>query len=279
MKKLLDWFLLTSSFTAFCAMGLCMATERLVNDIPIPWFNQLDLFVFGCTLVVYNLHKAVKRRRSVEVGLPRLTSWHRQVYALMSFIGLFMMAASFRVLLSEKMLIACATLGFISFAYSMPLLPFKKRKRLRDFGWLKILSLASVWTIVTSVLPMLYWQRHISDFPYEIVVRFLFIFSLCIIFDIRDVKDDIASNINTFPQIVGIKNSYTVINISLIMFILAGIVQYLRYPLWYRLVAVVITAIVTRYVAEYLKTHNSERNYLIYADGVMIVYSLLVLLL
>jgi 4-hydroxybenzoate polyprenyltransferase len=279
MKKLLDWFLLTSSLTAFCAMGLCMATERLINDIPIPWFNQLDLLVFGCTLIIYNLHKAVIKRHSVEVGLPKLTAHHRLVYTLMSFIGFFIASIGFRAVLSEQMLVAFATLGLISFAYSLPLLPFKTKRRLRDYGWLKILSLASVWTIVTSVLPMIYWQRHISDHPFEIIVRFLFIFTLCILFDIRDVKDDSASKINTFPQMVGIGNSYWVINISLILFIAAGIAQYLQYPVWERLLAVVITAILTRIVAEYLKTHNSERNYLVYADGVMIVYSLLVLLL
>lgn len=279
MKKLLDWFLLTSTLTAFCAMGLCMATERLVNDIPIPWFNKLDMLVFGCTLIVYNLHKAVRTRSSFPTGSQGAISYQRQKYVLMSLVGFCIASTSVRALFSERMLMACAILGFISFAYSMPLLPFKTKKRLRDFGWLKILSLASVWTIVTSVLPMIYWQRQIAAFPFEIIIRFLFIFSLCIIFDLRDVKDDSARNIHTFPQIVGINNSYLVINIALAVFVLAGIAQYLRYPVWYRLVAIVITAVVTRIVAKYLKNHNSERNYLVYADGVMIVYAMLVLLL
>ncbi len=278
MKKLLDWFLLTSSLTALCAMGLCMATERLINDIPIPWFNKLDMLVLGCTLVVYNLHKAIRRRTSTAVGLPSVTSYHRQVYTIMSILGMWI-AMNGLSALSGRLLWACALLGGISFAYSLPLLPFKTKKRIRDFGWLKILSLAAVWTIVTSVLPMLYWQRHLSDYPYEIAIRFLFIFTLCIIFDIRDVKEDSARNIKTFPQLVGLRNSYLVINASLLLFVVAGVVQYMRYPICYRLVAVIVTAIVTRVVAEYLKTHNSERNYLLYADGVMIVYALLVLLL
>jgi predicted Co/Zn/Cd cation transporter (cation efflux family) len=42
--------------------------------------------------------------------------------------------------------------------------------------------------------------------------------------------------------------------------------------------AVIVTAILTRFVAEYLKKVTSERAYLIYADGLMFVYALLVLL-
>ncbi len=277
MKRLVDWVLLTSTFTACCAMVLCMATERLVNDIQIPLFNQLDILVFGCTLLVYNVHQAIKKRQSSAVGLPALTVYHRQAYTAMSVLGL-LIALQGLPALSERMISIFLTLGLISFAYSLPLLPFKNKRRLRDFGWMKILSLAGVWTIVTSVLPMLYWQRHVADYPFEIIIRFLFIFSLCIIFDIRDLKTDIASNINTFPRIVGLQNSYRVINIVLVLFVLAGIAQYIRYPLWYRIMAVIVTAILTRFVAEYLKKVTSERAYLIYADGLMFVYALLVLL-
>ena len=277
MKRLVDWVLLTSTFTACCAMVLCMATERLVNDIQIPLFNQLDILVFGCTLLVYNVHQAIKKRQSSVVGLPALTVYHRQAYTAMSVLGL-LIALQGLPALSERMISIFLTLGLISFAYSLPLLPFKNKRRLRDFGWMKILSLAGVWTIVTSVLPMLYWQRHVADYPFEIIIRFLFIFSLCIIFDIRDLKTDIASNINTFPRIVGLQNSYRVINIVLVLFVLAGIAQYIRHPLWYRIMAVIVTAILTRFVAEYLKKVTSERAYLIYADGLMFVYALLVLL-
>lgn len=280
MKRLLDWFLLTNSFTACCAMGLCMATERLVNDIPIPWFNKLDLLVFGCTLLVYNLHQAIKKRQWSHVGLPTITRHHQLAYGVVSMLGLVIASFGIRAL-SEQMITIFLVLGLISFAYSLPLLPFKhkNKKRLRDFGWIKILSLAGVWTVVTSVLPMLYWQKHISHYPLEILIRFLFIFTLCIIFDIRDVKDDIASNIRSFPQIVGLGNSYRVINVALILFILAGVAQYMRYPAWYRLVAVIVTAIATRMVAEYLKKNPAEKAYLLYADGMMMLYAALVLVL
>ncbi len=53
--------------------------------------------------------------------------------------------------LPREILIAAGILSIFTFAYSWPLLPFKNKKRLRDFGWLKITVLASVWTVVTSI--------------------------------------------------------------------------------------------------------------------------------
>lgn len=278
LKKLLDWFLLTSTFTACCALGLCMATERLVNDARPQLFSRLHALVFGCSLLVYNIHPAVKKRVSSTVGLPRLTKYHQPVYAVIAGAGVLMAALSIPVL-SAHMVIALAVLGFISFAYTLPILPFKNKKRIRDIGWLKILSLTLVWTIVTSVLPMLFWHRTIINYPIEILLRLLFIFVLCIIFDLRDVQADKISNINTLPHIIGIANCYRLMNAALLLFCVLGVVQYMRHPIWYRMGAVAITAVVTRIVAGYLKTHNTERAYLVYADGMMMLYALLVLLL
>lgn len=278
MKKLLDWFLLTSAFTACCATALCMATERLVNDVQPQLWTRLHALVFGCSMLVYNIHPAVKKRKSNIVGLPRLTPYHQPVYAALAVCGLLIALLGLPVL-SAEMIIACMVLGFISFAYTLPILPFKNRRRIRDVGWLKILSLTTVWTIVTSVLPMLFWKRSIAQYPLEVLLRFIFIFVLCVIFDIRDVHTDTISNINTLPRMIGLENCYRVINVALLLFILLGGVQYLRHPLWNRMLAVVITAIITRVVAWYLQRHNTERAYLVYADGMMMVYALLVLLL
>ena len=278
IKKLLDWFLLTSTFTACCALSLCMATERLVNDSRPELFSKLHALVFGCSLLVYNIHPDIKKRVSSTIGLPRLTRHHQPVYAMLAGAGV-LLAASALPEMTPNMFLVCALLGFISFAYTLPILPFKKKKRIRDVGWLKILSLTAVWTIVTSVLPMLYWHVGVQRFPFEILLRGTFIFALCIIFDIRDVQADKNSNINTLPHIIGLPNSYRLMNAALLLFGVLGLVQYLRHPLWYRMGAVVITAMVTRFVAEYLKTHNTERAYLVYADGMMMLYALLVLLL
>ncbi len=188
------------------------------------------------------------------------------------------MAVSSLFRLPREILIVSIILGIFAFMYSWPLLPFKQKKRLREFGWLKIIVLAGVWTIVTSVLPILYAHKQISDYPFEILIRFLFIFTLCIVFDIRDMHADQADNITTLPNIVGMKNSYHLINITLVLFAALSFVQYLRYPITERLIGALLTAVITKIVVDYLKKHPSVKAYLGLADGVMMVYALLVLL-
>ena len=278
MKKVVDWFLLTSCYTACCAAGLCMATERLINNQTPNVFEPLHIFIFGCTLVVYNLHLSVKKmklraRKKVELSSPD----HPLPNLFFSAAGLIMVSCTLRFL-SPEIIGVCLVSGFVSFAYSLPLLPFKSLKRIRELGWLKILDLAVVWTVVTSVLPMLYWHKLLSDFPYELLLRFAFLFTLCILFDIRDISTDEANHINTLPKIMGLRNSYRLIDVSALAFVALSFGQYLRYGSLQRLGVAAITAGIIHFVSVFLKKHPSEKAYIFWGDGVMLVYTALVLL-
>jgi 1,4-dihydroxy-2-naphthoate octaprenyltransferase len=177
-----------------------------------------------------------------------------------------------------QILIGCAVLAVLSFAYSLPILPLKNKRRLKDFGWVKILVLTLVWTIVTSVLPMLYWDVSLSAYPFEILIRFVFLFTLCVAFDIRDMQTDLEAGIATLPNLIGVKNSYRLMDVALVLFVLLSIIQYIRYPIAGRLAGEVITALATKLVINHSKTHSSDRVYLGLVDGMMLLYGLLMLL-
>jgi 4-hydroxybenzoate polyprenyltransferase len=275
--RVIDWLLFTSLFTACCATGLCMATERLINGHPPRLTNPLHILVFGSTLLVYNSPRIFKKRYHREIYTSRLPDRYRVWYFVFFALGFSMVILSLSWL-SRQIFLACLVLGVLAFAYSLPLLPFRNKKRLRDFGWIKIFVLASVWTIVTSVLPILYWHKTLSLYPFEIVLRMVLIFTLCIVFDIRDMQADLNNNIHTLPQKVGIKNSYRLINITLCLFALLSVVQYMRFPVIERLAGALFTALITKLVVSYLQKHPTERAYLGLADGVMLLYALLVLL-
>lgn len=250
-----------------------MATERLITSSAPPVVNHLHILVFGSTLVVYNMQHIIRWRRN-NSGINKM---FRPWYFLFFLAGVVMTVSSL-FSLSKEILIACIILAMFSFAYSWPLLPFKNKKRLRDFGWLKILVLTGVWTIVTSILPILYLGKSISEYPFEVMLRLVFIFTLCVVFDIRDMKTDLENNIDTLPHKVGIKNSYRIIDLALLLFSILSLLQYLRYPVIERLLGALLTAILARIIIGYLKTHSSVRAYLALADGIMMLYALLVLL-
>lgn len=253
-----------------------MGTERLLlNDIP-PLYSSLHLLVFSSTLFVYNAHYLVKK------STPELSDrfgWsvhHRLWHYLFMSIGIAgCTVAAFQ--LPENILIACGVLAVLSFSYSIPLLPFKDKKRLKDFGWIKILVLTSVWTIVTSVLPILYHSKEMADYPYEILMRFVFMFTLCVAFDIRDMQTDMDAGIATLPNIIGIKGCYRAMGFSMILFIFMSFIQYARYPSLSRLVAELVVAFAIKIAIDYARKYPSDRAYLALVDGMMLLYAVLVL--
>lgn len=273
VARSIDVLLYSSVLTACCAVALCMATEQLVGQHAPLLLNSLHLLVFGSTLVVYNMPRIVRR---VEPGSrsQRLRGW----YYLFFCIGLVLIGWDVPRLPLD-VLVTSSILSVFAFAYFLPLLPFGERRRLRDVGWLKITVLAGVWTTATCVLPVVYLQKHITDFPFELLLRFVFIFALCVVFDIRDMRTDLRSNIVTLPNKVGIRNSYRIIYIALVVFALLGMVQYMRYPLNSRLAGTLLTAICALLVVHYIRRQPSDRAYLLMADGIMVFYAVLVLFL
>ena len=222
-----------------------MATEQFIL-IPGPvLLTPLHILIFGSTLLVYNAPRTLRRPFAHENNDRGKFRNPRTWYFTFFFLGLIITLYALPAL-SLHMLIACAVLGTLAFAYSLPILPLKNKKRLRDFGWLKILTLASVWTIATSVLPIVYHGKMILAYPFEILLRLVFIFTLCIIFDIRDMQTDLRQNL------------------------------YIRYPMASRLISAIITAIITRIVVGYLRKHPTDRAYMGLADGMMLLYSILV---
>jgi 4-hydroxybenzoate polyprenyltransferase len=269
LLRILDLVLYTSVFTACCATGLFMATERFINGVAPQLVTHVHLLVFGSTLLVYNAPRILRK--------PKLNQPFRRWYFVFFFIGLAT-AASGLPGLSWPLVAGGVFIAAFTFAYSLPLLPFKNKKRLRDFGWLKILVLAGVWTSVTSLLPILCWHKHIAAYPFEILLRFIFIFALCIVFDIRDIATDHKNSIETLPYRVGLQNSYRLIDCAIALFIVLSIVQYIRYPVDSRLVAAISTGVATKMVVVYLRRSPSDRAYLLLADGMMLFYAALALI-
>jgi 4-hydroxybenzoate polyprenyltransferase len=252
-----------------------MATERLITNRVPDMVTLLHCFVFGSTLFVYNVHFLI-RHSSPVISDRSAWSKNHKFWHYFFLIGGAITSASILLFLSIKIFFACLLLGVLSFTYSLPLLPFSKKKRLKDFGWLKLLVLASVWTIVTSILPILYWEKAISDYPFEVLIRFVFLLTLCIAFDIRDMQTDLEAQIYTLPNRIGLKNSYLLMNGTIIVFAILSLVQYLRYPSPVRLTGELCTAIAMKLVIDFTKKRPSDKAYLGLVDGTMLLYAILV---
>jgi 4-hydroxybenzoate polyprenyltransferase len=204
LRKLSAFILFSSIFIALCAIGLCIETNILLG-VPLNNFS-FYCFVFGATLVQYNLHYLLKKEAVPNSERLRWSQKNRMIHVIFLLTGILLILFSFFSFHLEHFVIL-ALLGCISVLYSFPFLPFGKKRRIKDYGFLKIITLALLWTLVTVWFPVNGWQTDHGLFAFVFAKRFVFMLVLCLLFDVRDIEIDSKEYINTLAVVLGKKKS------------------------------------------------------------------------
>ena len=274
VKRTIDLLLFGSLFIAACAVSMCLETNLLLH-LPL---NTLSFycFVFGATLVQYNLHYLVKIRAVKDSHRMNWSLRNRKLHLLFIAAGTILILFSLFSFHLHHFIILLI-LGAISSIYSLPLIPFGKKKRIKDFGLIKIITLALLWTIVTVWFPA--DQLNFDHFSFLLIFsrRFIFMFLLCLLFDMRDLEVDADENIHTLPVMLGIRRCYHLCYILLIAFVLLTIVQYVYSSQFIPFIVMMLSAAITFVVVEHTKKHNSDYIYLAFVDGMMLLQALMVI--
>ncbi|MEO9021542.1 MAG: UbiA family prenyltransferase [Ginsengibacter sp.] len=273
IKKSLEFILFGSIFIAACAVSFCMETNILLGA-PLNSFS-FYCFVFGATLVQYNLHYLVKKvafRNSERLDWSRK---NKKTHLVLLMIGCMLILFSFFSFHLHHFMILIG-LGCIAFLYSFPFLPFGKKKRIKEYGFLKIITLSLLWTLVTVWFPVNDMEVDTSLFIFVFVKRFIFMFVLCLLFDMRDIEIDDKEKINTLAVILGSRKSYRLSYLLLLLFVVLSLAQYLYLPQAGFLAAMLISALFTFVTVEFTKKYNSDFIYLAGIDGMMILQAILV---
>lgn len=275
IKKLLEFILFSSIFIAACAVGFCIETNILLG-VPLNSFS-FYCFVFGATLLQYNLHYSTKKIAVKDSERLRWSHSNKKIHFFLLFVGALLILFSF-FYFKLKHFIILALLAAISFLYSFPFLPFAKRRRIKDYGLLKIVTLSLLWTLVTVWFPVNSMQFDTLLFIFVFIKRFIFMFILCLLFDLRDIEIDRKENIDTLPIMLGKKRSYNLSYILLGLFLAIALVQYFYLPQLPFLLAMLVSAAVTFFIIERTKKTNSDFIYLAGIDGMMLLQAFLVYL-
>ncbi|MEP6617390.1 MAG: UbiA family prenyltransferase [Ginsengibacter sp.] len=274
LKKFLDFILFGSLFIGFCTVAMCVETNLLLG---VP-FNPASfyLFVFAATVFQYNLHYLLKR--SAVKGSDRL-AWSQKNNRIHWILIVISMCLIFTSLFSFKLhhFIFLSVMGVITFLYSIPVLPFRQKKRIKDFGILKILTITLLWTLVTVWFPIDQAIHGDLSFQFVFARRFIFIFVLCLMFDLRDAEIDRKENIHTIPVITGVQRAYQIAYLLLGIFILLSVVQFFRVQHLGHLNAMILSALATLVMIEYTKKNKADFVYLACIDGMMLLQALLVI--
>lgn len=163
-------------------------------------------------------------------------------------------------------------MGLLAFAYSTPLLPFRYKARLKDYGLLKIHVLTGVWVMVGTVLPALYWKIPLSQYWLEIIIRCLLIFPLCIAFDIRDADADLERGIHTLPNTLGIRAAYKAVYLTLIAYFAFAIARCIYRYTYQQLIVYALSGLAAYGAIQLSRRRPHPYVYLVLIDGVMLLY-------
>jgi 4-hydroxybenzoate polyprenyltransferase len=214
LRKLIDLIFYSNLWIALCAAAMCAQTQFiLTGQLALSWLLGL---IFFATLLIYALHRIIgiskvsEFREMERYAIIEKFKNHITFYAVISGIGGAICFWNVSLAIQLSLIIP----GIISLGYVIPFLNGKKR--LRDFNHIKIFLIAIVWSWVTVFLPALE-VGVASTLPVGLMIleRALFIFAITLPFDIRDLKVDSHSNVQTIPTVIGIKKTKILGTVSL----------------------------------------------------------------
>jgi 4-hydroxybenzoate polyprenyltransferase len=276
MLKVVNFFLYSNIFIAFCAVAMTAQTMHLLTK-NIKTSPALVGLVFFSTLVIYAIHRLVsinKIDKSLEVERFKVIGAyqrHIQAYAILSIVGGLVCF----LFLNRTTQYALVIPALLSLAYVIPFIGNKKL-RLRDVSFVKIFLIAIVWSYVTVLLPLLEYGFKLDTNSIGMLIeRVLFVFLITLPFDLRDWEIDKQNNVMTIPAKIGVQNT---INLALfILLIWLGLIWQI-YPSVFS-IPLTISGLFTGVIVFYSPKQKHDYYFTALVDGTMIIqYALIILL-
>ena len=283
MKAIFNYFVFGSWWVSLCAAALGLLTWlELTGNW---WHAPLFIFIFGSTLVVYNMNMISGLRELRDSGTKsERHHWCMNNEVLMKStlaFGLLLSGGSVWFL-NEAIWFLIVPLGLVAFAYTIPIVRKEANKiRIREIGLWKIFLIASVWAGMTVILPAvnLYGFKQVFELgSWQLAFgRFLFILAITIPFDIRDLANDANKGVRTIPSVIGWKLSVLASHVLLVAFILL---------IWFRLgahhpffVGYAISTAITTVLVAIASPKRSDFYCSFWLEGTMLIQFMAVLLI
>lgn len=204
LKNVLDFYIRSSLHVAVCFVALLYMVS-----VTGTFFATYSLYIvsFCSILVGYNLMKYV------ELIVKRKPFRFKSIIIISSLTAAIT-GIGFLALENYKVWLVFLLLVLVSMFYAIPLF---YHRSWRQYPYLKVLSVVMCWMLLLYAYP--YFSSFSLEaiftdaynfnkriFYTEIGTMFLFIYGLCIPFEIRDLKYD-AIQLQTIPQKIGVKKT------------------------------------------------------------------------
>ena len=271
-RALIETIVFGNFFIALCSLAMLWST-LLMNDLPLS-ITPLTVFIFFSTYLLYNFHRiSFKLNYSSftelilsfrNITLKKSELWF---YAI-SLCGLLITF----FYLHNNLYIFLFPLAFLSISYSIPV--FRRREksiRLLDVFLVKTPALGIVWGLTTTILPLVEQNISLST-PFvwlQVLSRCLFIFVLCLPFEMRDLEGDRKKGITTVPVMFGLNAT---IYAGAILIAIEIISHHLMRPISVTSAyALDISSLIALFLVIRQKKATSPYYYKLHVDGTMLI--------
>lgn len=242
-----------------CSVCIAMATSHILN-IPSP--ASILFFIFSSTFLAYNIHIV-------------FNIYRRRIDIIWLSISAFLWVASIVVYVldcpQKEVPYISLLLAAVMLVYYLP-----SKINLRSIPYLKSCTIAFAWAVATVWLPIAAVER--SMFNYDALLlfleRFLFVWSITIPFDIKDLQEDKQLGLKTLPMVFGLKK---ILIFAMIILCLHVLVTFVHYGLSRIFFVRIVTAWYVLVVLQGIGRHRPKYYYTGAIDGSMLLQPLLTL--
>jgi 4-hydroxybenzoate polyprenyltransferase len=239
----------------------CLTYFTYLSTATLPNYGYI-LFSGIVTYILYNYHMLFRFDLNyLKQQWPETSG--RYILLILCFITCVLL---FRQTFAEILAFGFACI--LALGYFIPFTTHNKS--LRDFLWLKPLTIGAVFAILTATIPYHHGGYSWFESSQLSLGRLFFVASLAILFDIGDVVEDHLQKVKTLPQTYGTGKAKMIASIFLM---LAALIE--GYGAWTFLLEVhgIVSLLFTYMIAWTLLVFASDRRswwyYLVLVDGVM----------
>jgi hypothetical protein len=275
----LKFLLKTNLYIAFAALVFLLANALMLN-LHLQDLVLLSVHVFSSTWFIYQFSRWMYFKSADYASDDDTLDWFVQYPRINHFTLILSALVSVLCLpfLKFQTFLMLSIIGLLSLLYPIPILfPFGISTKFRDFPFIKVFLIATVWSIAMVVLPALESGIAIFeriDILVLFVLQFIFLLFICLPFDIHDRDLDSKKLVKTIPVVFGVEASKK-------MVLVLGIIYSIGISLWYlffsiiemmSLVSIIMLVLSLLWVVLYRLDHLNKNQLSLIFDGSMLIY-------
>lgn len=215
MKGLVQFILFTSLFITGVAIVMSWHTMDVLS---IPKDSVLLRIIAFSTLTSYNLHWYLTN----DLESSRVQNFwilqHKKTHLIIVIVAGVLLLRE--LCIHPHYIVPLIPAAIASSLYTLPKIPRAPFTYLKKWAIAKTLYLALVWTYVTSILVFVSHPHPISSTEiWYFLNQFCYIYSICILFDYKDIAADLKAGIPSifhhFGEVTAFRIFYVVILIGI----------------------------------------------------------------